>query len=53
MYNLFISYTGDSYIIFRGPSFFPQILQKYKISWKKKIISYDILYLLIKYNSNT
>ena len=48
MYNQFYWYTGDSYMIFRGPSFFPQILQNIKSVLRQKYFSYDILYLLIK-----
>ena len=55
MYNQLNWYTGDSYMIFRGPSFFPQILQDIKSVLRQKYFSYDILYmyLLIKDKSNT
>ena len=48
MYNQFYWYDGDSYMIFRGPSNFPQILQNIKSVLRQKYFSYDILYLLIK-----
>ena len=56
MYNQFYLYTGDSYMIVHGPSFFPQILQNIELVLSKKNFSYDTLYLLyvlIKNESNT
>ena len=40
-------------LIFRGSIFFPQMLQNIKSVLRQKYFSYDILYLLIKDNSNT
>ena len=53
MYYHFYWYTGDSYMIFGGHSFFPQILQNIKSVLRQKYSSYDILYSLIRDNSNT
>ena len=44
MYNQFYLYTGDSYMIVPGPSFFPQILQNIELvlSQKTSVMIYFI-----------
>ena len=42
----FYLYTGDLCMIFRGPYFFPQILQNIKLVLRQKYFSYDIIVLL-------